>query len=62
MRERIDHLQRPQQTLRVLVKPRDITFFRYRQQPFQRLVMPLQRVDGLRLLPAFVHRQHQTAV
>lgn len=42
------------------MQPRHIAFFRDGQQPFQRLVMALQRVDCLGLLAAFVncHNRH----
>lgn len=51
MRERVHHLQRSQQPLRILVQPGQITLFARGQQPLQRLRLPLHGVDGMCLLP-----------
>ena len=59
---RISDEQRAQKPLRVLVQADDVAPLLAPHQAFQRLLLALQSVDGLRLLALFVDGEHQAAV
>ena len=59
---RVDDRQRPQQTLRVLMQRLDAGALGGQPQRLERLVSPLQRLNGLRLLRALVHVDHEATI
>ena len=60
--ERVDHLHRPYQPLRIVVELADRCPVLARRQPRQRLLIPLPGMDGAGLVAALVDGQHQAAV
>ena len=62
LRIRVQHLQRPEQPLRVLMQRHQRLLLPVGQQPLQRPARPLALMNRTRLLTPLIHRQHQTPI
>ena len=60
--ERVHDAERPQEPLRVAMQAEHGGARLRAQQTGERFALALQAMDRRRLLPAFVHRQHEAAV